>query len=199
MCQYPAISQELQSLKESDLQRREQLLKEGTLFEGYHPDMERMHIDNGHRLQEIIQEIGWPNKTKVGEAGSEAAWMILQNAISLPQLQRESLPLLKDEIMKGEMELHHYAHLVDRVCFFERKPQKYGTQIDWDENGDMSPWLLEDEEKVEQLRASMGLPSLSSELERVRREIKEHHISPPEDMEKRNKEINEWRRRVGWM
>ncbi len=199
MCEYPAISQELQSLKESDLQRREQLLKEGTLFEGYHPDMERMHIENGHRLQEIIQEIGWPNKTKVGEAGSEAAWMILQNAISLPQLQRESLPLLKDEIMKGEMEPHQYAHLVDRVCFFERKPQKYGTQIDWDENGDMSPWLLEDEEKVEQLRASMGLPSLSSEVERVRNEIKEHHISPPEDMEKRNKEINEWRRRVGWM
>lgn len=199
VCQYPEIAEELIQLKGLDLQLRNQLLEEGTLFEGYHPEMEQRHIQNGRRLHEIIQEIGWPNQSKVGIDGAEAAWLILQHAISLPDLQRDSLPLLEVETEKDEIQPYQYAHLLDRIRFFERKPQRFGTQLDWDEHGDMSPWKLESEVNVNTLREKVGLPPIEVEVERIRKELTEQNVTMPTTYEERTREINEWRKRVGWV
>ncbi len=199
MCLYPEIAKELIHLKHSDLELREGLLKEGTLYDGYHPEMEECHILNGNRLHQIIEQIGWPNQSKVGIDGAEAAWLILQHAISLPDLQRDSLPLLEVEMKKDEIQPYQYAHLLDRIRFFERKPQRFGTQLDWDEHGDMSPWKLESEENVNTLREKVGLPPLEVEVERIRIELKEQNVTMPTTYKERTREIDEWRKRVGWV
>jgi hypothetical protein len=63
---------------------------------------------------------------------------IPQHAIGDPQLQSRWLPLLQEAVTKGEAEPAHVAYLEDRICFYERRPQRYGTQFDWDEEGQMS-------------------------------------------------------------
>ncbi|WP_064092033.1 DUF6624 domain-containing protein [Rossellomorea aquimaris] len=199
MSQYQSITEQLIALKMLDQQKREQLIKDGILFEGYHPEMEKIHIENGQKLKDIIKKIGWPNKTKVGTKGAEAAWLVIQNAISIPDLQRETLPMLENEMKNGEIEPYQYAYLVDRVCFFERKPQRYGTQLDWDQNGNMSTCQIEDEKNVDKRREEMCLSPLQEEVERVQKEIVENHVSPPKDMDERAREVDEWRRRVGWI
>lgn len=193
------IMNELIQMKERDLEVREQLLREGVLFEGYHIEMEKVHIENGLRLTNIMEEIGWPNEEKVGKEAADAAWLILQHAISLPQLQRNALPILEKEMNAGYIEPFRFAYLYDRILFFEGKPQRYGTQFDWDEEGNMRPWKIEDEESIEQRRAEIGLPPMQEELERIQHELKENNVSPPSSMKKRMAEVHEWRERVGWL
>lgn len=199
MRQYTELAKELCQMKEKDLQLREKLLEEGILFETYHSEMEKIHIENGLRLTNIIEEIGWPNENKVGKDGADAAWLILQHAISLPQLQRDALPLLQEEMKKGNIEPKQWAHLFDRIAFFERKPQRYGTQFDWNEEGSMSAWEIEDEANIDERRQEIGLPPLQEEKDRINKEIEENHIEPPSSLKKRTAEIHEWRARVGWL
>ncbi|WP_377890621.1 DUF6624 domain-containing protein [Alkalihalobacillus sp. R86527] len=199
MRQNKELANELIQMKKRDLELREQLLKEGTLFEGYPIEMEKVHIENGLRLTNIMEEFGWPNENKVGKEGADAAWLILQHAISLPQLQRNALSILEVEMKEGKIEPYQWAHLFDRISFFERKPQRYGTQFDWDDEEKMNPWKIEDEENVDQRRAEIGLPPLQEEMKRIQKEIEENDVSPPSSMKKRMAEVHEWRERVGWL
>jgi hypothetical protein len=64
--------------------------------------MEAVHHHNAYRLEEIIEECGWPGRSLVGEDGAAAAWLIAQHAIRLPALQRRSLTLLKEAAEKVE-------------------------------------------------------------------------------------------------
>src|SRR5688500_12493537 len=80
-----ALRRELLSLREEDMRVREQLSADGSLFEGYHPHMEAVHRHNAARLREIIGEYGWPGASLVGTDGAEAAWLIVQHAISEPE------------------------------------------------------------------------------------------------------------------
>ncbi|MCA0988418.1 DUF6624 domain-containing protein [Guptibacillus algicola] len=192
-------AKELIQMKERDLKLRETLLQEGTLFDGYHIEMEKIHIENGLRLTNIMEEIGWPNEKKVGKEAADAAWIILQHAISLPQLQRNALPILEEEMNAGRIEPYRFAHLFDRISFFEGNPQRYGTQFDWDAEGKMSPWKIEDEENVDHRRTEIGLSPLQEEIDRMQKEIEENNVSPPSSMKKRMAEVHEWRERVGWL
>ena len=73
----------------------------------------------------------------------------------------------------------HPAWLEDRIAFSERRPQRYGTQFDWDRDGRMSPWLIDDVEGVEQ-------------QERVREMVARECERPPADYERRQRDIRAW-------
>ena len=60
---------------------RARLAGDGSLFGAYHPEMEAVHRANAARLRVIVEEIGWPGKSQVGEDGAHAAWHVLQHAI----------------------------------------------------------------------------------------------------------------------
>ena len=70
----------------------------------------------------------------------------------------------------------------------EDKPQLYGTQFDWDENGQLSPNLYDKLKKANQRRLSIGLNTLEEQIEIIRK------ISENE----KQKEYNLWREKVGW-
>src|SRR5688572_32789637 len=79
-----------------DASVRERLAHDGTLYEGYNPEMRAVHDRNAARLAEILDSRGWPMRSLVGEHAARAAWLILQHAISHPGLQRRGLALLKE-------------------------------------------------------------------------------------------------------
>lgn len=176
---------------------RAELAEAGELFEGYAPRMEEVHRRNALELESIIDACGWPGKSLVGADGAEAAWLVLQHSIGRPSLQRRCVALLREAAALGEAEPAHAAHLEDRICFFERRPQRYGTQFDWDEHGRMSPWLLEDPERVDEYRRSVGLGPLAEAVERVRRGAAGE--PKPASPDVRREEMLAWAKSVGWL
>ncbi len=180
----------------TDAQVRSALAETGELFNGYCPKMERIHLENAARLERLIEDNGgvWLGKTLVGDDGAEAAWLIVQHAISLPDISRRCLKLIEQAVAANEAETYHFAYLYDRICFFENRPQKYGTQSDWNENGVMEVWKLEDIEKVNDYRAAIGLEPLKSFIW----ENEETRENKPKDFAARRSEFEAWSQKVGW-
>lgn len=189
------IRQRLLEMKDEDQRVREELAATGELFDGYAPRMEQVHQKNAAELEKMIEANGeWLGKSSVGEDGAEAAWLIVQHAISLPEFSRKCLKLLEKAVSEGEAEAWQAAYLEDRINFLEGKPQRYGTQSDWNEEGKMQVWMLESEAKVNEYRAAVGLQP----LENLIWENEETSENKPEDYQKRQEEHLFWARKVGW-
>jgi hypothetical protein len=196
---YPSLANEIIQMKDYDLRVRQRLAETGELFDGYNKEMEAVHIKNATRLEEIINQVGWPTKNKVGEQARDAAMLITQHAISLPGFQRTCLQHIKETVDRGEEDKRNYAFLYDRICFNERRPQKFGTQYDWDKDGVMSPWTIESPGIVDNLRKEFGLNPIEEETKAVRQGVKENGESPRGDYETRQREIYNWSKRTGWI
>jgi hypothetical protein len=144
-------------------------------------------------------EQGWPGRSLVGEDGAEAAWLIAQHAIAEPDVQRQALKLMREAAEQGETQLWQVAMLEDRIRLFEGRRQLYGTQFDWDENGEMSPYPeIEDESEVDERRQAVGLVRLEEDIRQKRAAIKQSKERPPENLTRRREEMEEWARAVGW-
>jgi hypothetical protein len=176
---------------------RADLAKDGSLFHTYHPRMEEVHLRNAAALRTIIEKHGWPTEEAVGQDGAEAAWRILQHAISDSTLQRKGLTLLKGAAKRGVVPLWQVAMLEDRICILEGRPQIYGTQFDWDAEGQMNPLPIADRDSVNERRRTVGLGSLEEHTIRVRRALNQSLERPPKDHAARKREMDEWARRVG--
>lgn len=188
----------LLGMVEEDKRVRAELVATGELFEGYAPRMADVHQRNAETLEAIIEEHGWPGSSLVGDAGAQAAWLVAQHAIGAPAFQRNCLALLKEAVSRGDAEPAYVAYLEDSICFHERRPQRYGTQFDWDEHGRLSPWTLEDPEHVDAYRASVGLEPLAERVARLRVRQETEGERPPTNLSKRQKEMESWAKSVGW-
>jgi hypothetical protein len=192
------LTDELLSMVVEDHRVRAKLVSDGSLFEGYHPLMQEIHERNAARLMVILENHGWPGRSLVGEKAAEAAWLILQHAIGNPTLQRLGLSLLKEAATKGEIPLIQVAMLEDRIRVNEGKRQRYGTQFDWDKNGQMSPLPIEDEGNVDMRRREIGLMPLAQDTQRKRDRAIMEGERPPQDWTARQCEIENWLRVTGW-
>jgi hypothetical protein len=188
------LRRELLSMKAEDLRVRDGLQSDGALGDGYHPTMEDVHRRNASRLQVIVEKKGWPGRALVDDDGAEAAWLILQHAIGEPDLQRAYLPLLLESAARSEIPLWQPAYLHDRICFFEGKPQIYGTQSDWDDEGTMALHPLQNPDQVNDLREQVGLPRLP---ETDSQESSRESISA-ENVIAHRRQLDAWARSVGW-
>lgn len=192
------LKEELVNMAEEDTSVREELAADGSLFEGYNPTMEEVHNRNAQRLEEIIEEFGWPGKSLVGEDGAESAWLILQHAIGKPSLQRRGIELLKTKVDEGEVSKDQLAMLIDRVLFFEGKMQIYGTQFDWDENDELSPREIDNPEQVDSRRKQMGLSPIAETTKMHRERAEKLNEKPPKNRKEKQKEFEDWTKKVGW-
>jgi hypothetical protein len=195
---YKRIAETIIELKNADLQLREELIIAGKLFEGYNKEMEALHIRNVESLNNLIDEIGYPTIAKVGKDANEAAWLIIQHAISQPTFMRKCLKLLGVSVNKGNAPKTQFAYLSDRISVLEGKPQLYGTQFDWDENGELSPQPFDDFNNVNQRRKELHLNTLEEQTEVIRQRAKSENENPPKDFTKRKQHYDAWRKRVGW-
>ena len=181
-----------------DAQTRARLARTGALFDGYHPEMEAMHLENAALLERAIEAIGWPGRANVGDEGAGAAFMILQHAISRPNLQRRGLALILEAIPQGQANALDAAYLSDRIAVFEGREQSFGTQFDWDAHGLLSPAPVRDPASVDERRASVGLPPMAETIAHMRAGAAAERERPPADLERRRAEFEAWARRVGW-
>lgn len=193
------LRKRLLRMASEDREVRQTLVVDGALWDGgYHPRMEDVHRRNGARLSAIIARHGWPGRSQVGDDGAEAAWIILQHAIGNPSLQRRGLEILKEAAAKGEVPACQVAALEDRVRVLEGRSQLYGTQLDWDDNGELSPLPIEDPSKVDLRRRSVGLGPLEEHVAERRQRAKAEGELPPANLTEYRRRMDRWARSVGW-
>jgi hypothetical protein len=181
-----------------DLETRLRLAKTGALFKGYHPEMQAVHDENAALLADAFDAFGWPGRDKLGDEGAAAAFLILQHAIGHPALQRRGLELMLDAIPLGHANALDAAYLSDRIAVFEGREQTFGTQFNWDANGQLSPAPTRDEADLDARRASVGLPPMAETIAEMRARAAAEGDTAPPDLAQRRAQSEEWARRVGW-
>jgi hypothetical protein len=185
-------------MAEEDLRVRAELAASGSLFQGYHPRMRAVHDRHASRLAQILAEHGWPGERQVGADGARAAWLIVQHAITQPELQRQALSMVRTAAARGEVPEWQPAMLEDRIRTLEGRPQRYGTQFDWDAAGQLSPLPIEDQAGVDERRQTLGLRPLKDELAAQLDAAVQSGERSPADWEARQREVDVWLRDVGW-
>lgn len=181
-----------------DMETRARLAASGELFTGYHPEMEAVHDENAALLMRAFDAIGWPARRDYGDDGAGAAFLILQHAIGHPDLQRRGLALILDAIPEGQANPLDAAYLSDRIAIFEGREQTFGTQFDWDANGQLSPAPVRDPEELDDRRASVGLPPIAETIAHMRANAAAQGDTAPHDLAERRAAYEAWARKAGW-
>lgn len=190
------LKDRLVAMAARDLETRDRLASDGSLFDGYHPEMRTVHEENARALKEVIEVGGWPGSNVVGPEGAEAAWLIAQHAIGLPDFQRTCLQYLEEAVAAGAAPAWQAAKLVDRIRTYEGRPQLFGTSFDWDESGELSPRPIEKPHEVDRRRAEVGLEPLASAIEKFR--AGNLGTPRPADVIEHRRSFANWLREAGW-
>ncbi|NSL85683.1 hypothetical protein ECE50_002500 [Chitinophaga sp. Mgbs1] len=193
------IADKIIDLKNQDEQLRDELIRKGKLSDGYDPSMEALHNRNAEILNDIIDVIGYPTIDKVGKAASEAAWLIIQHAIGQPGFMKKCRHLLENAVSENKADPVSLAYLTDRIAVLEGAPQLFGTQFDWDENGALSPNHFDDVTRVNERRKRIGLNTLEEQTALIRQRVASENQTPPADADKRKHDMNQWRKKTGWI
>lgn len=143
--QFPGIRDELLRMREED----QQMIEEAEKME--ERKWGENHTKHLVRIKEIVNQIGWPTISKVGEDGSYSAWLIVQHADEDIEFQKSCLALMQSE-KDGEVLKENIAHLIDRIRVNNNEPTLYGTQS---LNGELLP--IYDIKNLAKRRESMGL------------------------------------------
>lgn len=192
------FAQTIIAARDADLALRKRLISTQKLSDGYNPEMEALHNKHAKELDRLMDIYGFPTVDKVGKEASEAAWLIIQHSIGRPKFMRKCLLLLEQAVADQKADPILLAYLIDRIAVLEGRPQPYGTQFDWDENGTLSPNKYDDISFVNERRASLGLNSLEEQIILMRARTRKENQSLPLDLAKRKEEYLAWRKKVGW-
>lgn len=120
---------------------------------------------NTERLKAWIARCGWPTKAKYGEQAAGHAWLLAQHADHDIAFQKQALVLIEQAATEsGESVNSNFAYLADRIAVAEKRPQRYGTQLESksDKACDLDFSPLDDREKVEARRAALKMPPLDA-------------------------------------
>lgn len=85
------------------------------------------------------------------------------------------------------------------IAVFENRPQQYGTQFDWDGDGQLSPNTMDSLEKANERRKAIGLNSIEEQTALMRQRAHGENQTPPADFEARKKEMEAWQKKAGWI
>lgn len=196
---YKSIAEKIVDLKNADLALREKLIQSRQLSNGYNKEMKELHNRNAKILSDIIDIIGYPTIDKVGKEANEATWLIIQHSIEQPDFMKKCAKLLEKAVSENKADPKSLAYLTDRIAVFEGKEQLYGTQFDWDVQGNLSPNPFDDLNKVNKRRKSIGLNTLEEQTDIIRKQAESENHLPPTNLIKRKQEIEEWKKSVGWI
>ncbi len=121
---------------------------------------------NTERLKSIIDEIGWPTISKVGEKSSNIAWCLAQHADHDLSFQKRCLELMKS-VPEGDISKRNIAYLEDRIAVAEGRPQLYGTQFYTNAKGELVPQPIYDFNNINKRRTDMGLETFEEYQKRM--------------------------------
>ena len=121
---------------------------------------DNINKQNQIELETLIATKGWPKKSEVGGTASGAAFLIIQHSDN--EKQKKYLPVIKKLCEEKEAAWQSYALMYDRIQISDNKPQKYGSQVKYnDQTKKYELYPLEDEEKIDEWRKEVGLGPLS--------------------------------------
>lgn len=117
-----------------------------------------------------------------------------------PDFQRQCLAALQQAHARGgSIPRWQAAYLADRVrTFGGRPPQLYGTQYDWDEQGELNPLPVDAAAQVDEHCQQLGLSPLAENTQRMRASVRRCGERAPANWTKRQTEFAAWARRIGW-
>lgn len=195
MEKYPELfCERILAMEKEDLCLLERLQQSGELQKyGYHPALKKLHAQNGAALKEMISRCGFPTLKNAGAEVFSAAWRIVQHNIGDPAFMKSCFSLF-GRYSYEEIPLKERAYLEDRIAFYERRPQRFGTQFDYDLNGNMTVWRLADRAETARLRALAGLPPLEEAEEAFRKTPS----VPAERAREMREEQERWLEETGW-
>jgi hypothetical protein len=129
--------------------------------------LEDTDIANTQWLAGKIAAEGWPSRPKVGDAASDAAWLLAQHADADPAFQVLALRLMTPLVPSGAVNTRNFALLTDRLQLKLTGKQLYGTQ--WQcKDGKRTPLPLKnDAPTTDRLRATAKLESLAKNAEQI--------------------------------
>ncbi len=190
----PAVCEQILAMEQQDLALTQQLEAAGELPQyGYHPALEALHLANSRRLEDIMEQYAFPTLQNSSAPVHTAAWRIVQHAISAPAFMRRCCDLFS-RYSPQEIPLSSRAYLEDRIAFYERRPQVYGTQFDYGLDGRLDVWWLADAPGVDARRRAAALPP----LEEVRARFREAPAVSREEAQRMRREQEQWLVAVGW-
>jgi hypothetical protein len=108
-------------------------------------------------------------------------------------------PIFESAAQENEANIRHLSCLIDGIRYFSREPQIYGNYFDWSEDGKFGPWVIEDLENVNEKRKKIGLNTLEERIKEMDEDVRKHNLSSPKDYTKRQSEMNDFLRDVGWI
>ena len=152
------LAAEIVRMADEDQQMRRKM-------QAVHEELSAVDARNTQRLREVIAEIGWPTRSKVGQQAEHLAWLLVQHADRDVFFQRECLALMEEE-SADEVCPKHLAYLVDRIRVAEGRPQRYGTQLHMSEHG-LEPAPIEDLAGVDDRRHGVGLEPIAEYVRRA--------------------------------
>lgn len=115
-------------------------------------------------IQELLKIYNWFSISTFGAIADDQAWLIVQHADLQPEFQRMVLARLEKLYPSGETKPANYAYLYDRVATNAPTPgqlQRYGTQGKCVGVALWEPNPIEDPDKVDERRATVGLEPMS--------------------------------------
>lgn len=122
---------------------------------------------NSEHLEKIIDEIGWPTRSLLGDVAAAQAWSI---ATYSPDPKRHAKYLALIKASKEMMEEKSYvAHFEDQLRTCSGKPELYGTGFTTDNEGKFIPFPIESLEGLNDRRKSMNLDNYETFLARIER------------------------------
>lgn len=119
------IATELISMMEKDQAMRKRWAESGFDSAKYDSKVDAV---NEKRVKEIVDKIGWPAISFIGEEASTATWLLVQHAGDNPSFQKMMLQKMK-QLPKNEVDQKQIAKLEDRIRLLEGKKQLYGTSF----------------------------------------------------------------------
>jgi hypothetical protein len=121
-------------------------------------------------LKALVDEVGWPRISEVGELASTQAWLLVQHADADPAFQLRALRLMEKLLPAGEVSKRNYAYLYDRIMLKLNGRQRYATQMTC-EGRRRLPLPLEDPGAVERLRKEAGMEPVAEYLAFIQKNV----------------------------
>ena len=156
--QIEIIDQKYAGVPPADLREKYGNQKAWEIFE---QQKDSVSIVNQNRIKDLYKEYGYLGEKKIGEEAATSFWLPIQHADNNIPFQQEMLKALKKEIENGSADKYHYAMLEDRINVNLKKPQRFGSQLTYNDKGQAIPKIgLIDSTIIDSLRKAYTLPNL---------------------------------------
>ena len=120
--------------------------------------LKKVYEEHSAQLCQILKTNGWPTTGLVEEGSVLATYEILKNAGTF-ELQRDLLPVIVAATKKDPVQKREFAGLLDRLRMSAGMKQLFGTQA-VSIGGFLVLYPIENEAKLDSLRAEYGLPPM---------------------------------------